>query len=132
MNIILFLLLMCGIANADVYVLTDQNNAVLGMSEQNDIVVPSGDKTFFIKGQTIANLPITGDPTLYDFINGSFIINKTRVQAAQAAQQAEIAKQTAIAQAKLSAIQKLTDAISKVSTADVLTQQEMSALLPNS
>ena len=120
------------VANADVYILTDSNNSVKGLSEQNDMVVPSGDKVTILKGQTIANLPISGDPTLYNFNNGSFTLNTAKVQAQQAAQTAAIAQQTAIANAKASAIAKLTDAISKVATQDVLTQQELDSLLPGS
>ena len=43
-----------------------------------------------------------------------------------------ITAQTAQAQDKASAIAKLTDAISKVATQDVLTQQELDSLLPGS
>ena len=67
---ILFLLLMCGIAKADVYVVTDSSNKVIGLSEQNDEVVPSGGTKTKLNG-TISNLPISGDPTLYNFSNGT-------------------------------------------------------------
>lgn len=107
MKIIIFLLLMCNIANADVYILTDSNNAVKGFSEQNDMVIPNGYKINILKGLTISNLPINGNPTLYNFSNGSFTLNTTAVQAQQAAQQADIASQTAKSQAKDSAISKL-------------------------
>lgn len=127
----LFLILMCSIANADVYVLTDSTTAVKGLSEQNDMVIPSGYKISILKGQTISNLPISGDSSLYNFNNGSFSLNTSAVQAQQAAQRLSIANQTATQNAQLSAIQKLTDAISKVASQDVLTQQEMRALLPN-
>lgn len=132
MKTILFLLLMCGLANADVYVVTNRSGNVYAISNQPDIVVPSGDSQTIIRGQIISNLPISGNPQLYNFINGSFILNSTAVQESQAQQEAEIAAQTAQDNAKASAIAKLTDAISKVSTEDVLTQQELSALLPGS
>lgn len=129
-GILIFLLLMTDIAQANVYVVTDRSNAVYSLSEQNDAIVPSGYTSNLIKNQTIANLPITGDPSLYDFRNGTFTINAVRLRAQQAAQADVIAQQTTISQAKASAIAKLTDAISKVATQDVLTQQELQALLP--
>lgn len=128
----LFLLLLTGLAQADVYVVTNQSNGVYSLSEQNDCVVPSGYRTTILRGQTISNLPISGSPQLYNFSNGAFTLNATAVTAQQAAQTADIAAQTAAANARASAIAKLTDAISKVATQDVLTQQEMEALLPNS
>lgn len=132
MKIILFLLLMCGIAHADVYVVTNSSNNVYAISNQPDIVVPSGDTQTILKGQIISNLPISGSPQLYNFINGAFVLNASAVQAQQAQQAQDIAAQTATAQAKASAIAKLTDAIYKVATEDVLTQQELSALLSGS
>lgn len=127
---ILFLILMCGIANADVYVVTNSSTNVYAVSNQKDIVVPSGDTETVLKGQTISNLPITGNPQLYNFSNGAFALNATAVQVQQAAQEAAIATTTAEEKARASAIAKLTDAISRVATDDVLTQQEMGALLP--
>lgn len=128
---ILFLLLMTGIASANVYVLTDSNNAVVGLSEQNDIVAPKGDTITEIKGK-IPDLPISGDPTLYNFNGNTFTLNTTKVQAQQASQQSAIASQTSQEQAKASAIAKLTDAISKVNPADVLTSDELKSLVPGS
>lgn len=123
--------LLVNIANADVYVVTNPQNGVYSLSEQNDCVTPKGYTTTIIKGQTISNLPITGSPQLYNFSNGAFVLNSTAVQAQQAQQTAVIASQTAQEQAKASAIAKLTDAISKVATQDVLTQSELQALLPS-
>ena len=128
----LILFLFCSIAHADIYVVTDSNNSVYSISDQNDAVIPKGYTLTIMKGQNIQNLPITGNPQLYNFINGGFTLNVTAVQAQQAAQTAAIAQQTATANAKASAIAKLTDAISKVATQDVLTQQELSSLLPGS
>ncbi len=91
-------------AHADVYVATAPDNSVYGLSEQNDMVIPKGYTQTIIKG-TIANLPISGDAKLYDF-NGAFTLNKDRVQAQQAEQQATIAKQTAMDNAKASAMVK--------------------------
>ncbi len=120
---------MTGLAQADVYVMTDSSNAVVGLSEQNDMVVPSGYKISTIKG-SISNLPINGDPTIYNFNKGSFTINATKVQAKQTADQAAVATQTAADNAKASAIAKLTDALTKVEPKDVLTSDELKALLP--
>lgn len=132
MYFLIFLLLFCGTANADVYVVTNKQNAVYSLSNQNDAVFPPGYTVTILKGQTIANLPITGDPTLYNFNNGAFTLNATAVQTQQASQAAAIAAQTAQNNAKASAIAKLTDALSKVATQDVLTEQELNALLPQS
>ena len=126
------LLLMTGLAQADVYVVTNPQNGVYSISPQNDAVVPSGYTVTVLKGQSVQNLPITGRPQLYNFSNGGFTLNTTAVQAQQSAQEAAIAQQTATANAKASAIAKLTDAISKVATQDVLTQQELDSLLPGS
>ena len=79
---------------------------------------------------TMATLPIVPPYQNYNYVNGAFTLNTAAVQAAQAQQESAIAAQTAAAQAKASAIAKLTDAISKVATNDVLTQQELQALLP--
>ena len=127
----LILLLLTGIAQADVYVMTDQNNNVVALSSQNNAVVPPGDIVTDLPG-TVAQLPITGDPTMYTFSGNTFTINASKIQAQQAQQTAAIAQQTATANAKASAIAKLTDAISKVATQDVLTQQELQSLLPGS
>ncbi len=103
---ILFLLLFCSVANADVYILTDSNNSVIGLSEQNDMVVPSGYKISVVKGN-IDNLPINGDPTLYNFDKGYFTLDKVKVQTQQSKQQSDIATQTAKSNMKNSAINKL-------------------------
>jgi hypothetical protein len=129
---ILFLLLFCGVANADVYVTTNSSGNVYDISDQPDAVIPSGDTRTVLKGQLIQNLPIVTPYQQYNFSNGNFTLNTTAVQAQQAAQTAAIAQQTAAAQAKASAIAKLTDAISKVATQDVLTQSELDSLLPGS
>ena len=129
---ILFLILMTGIAQADVYVTTNSQGNIYDISNQPDVVVPSGYTRTDVKNLTMATLPIVPPYNNYNYINGGFTLNATAVQTQQAAQQAAIAQQTAVANAKASAIAKLTDAISRVATQDVLTQQEMSALLPGS
>lgn len=129
-KVILALFLLGTIAQADVYVVTNQQGNVYSISPQNDAVIPSGYILTVMKGQNIQNLPITGNPQLYNFSNGGFTLNVTAVQASQASQQAVIAQQTAATNAKASAIAKLTDAISKVATQDVLTQSELDSLLP--
>ena len=129
---ILFLLLMTGLAQADVYVTTNSSGNVYDVSNQADAVVPSGYTRTDVKNLTMATLPIVPPYQNYNYINGGFTLNTTAVQAQQAAQTAAIAQQTATANAKASAIAKLTDAISKVATQDVLTQQELDSLLPGS
>ena len=131
---ILFIILVCSITHlaiADVYVITDKTNAVYSISDQNDAILPAGDTLTVLKGQNIVNLPISGSPQLYTFNKGGFTLNATAVQAQQDAQKAAIANQKAALQAKESAIAKLTDALSKVNVNDVLTEQEMNALLPS-
>lgn len=123
---ILFLLLMITAARADVYVMTNSDNSVIGLSEQNDMVVPNGNKVSKING-TIANLPISGDPTLYNFSNGGFTLNSAKVSAQKAAQQEAIAKQQAIVEAKASAIEKIQAALEATSQ-DSLTTDEIKAL----
>ena len=131
-KIILAIFLLGGIAQADVYVTTNQQGNVYDISNAPDAVVPSGYTRTLLKGQLIQNLPIVTPYQQYNFSNGNFTLNTTAVQAQQAAQTAAIAQQTATANAKASAIAKLTDAISKVATQDVLTQQELDSLLPGS
>lgn len=126
---ILFLILMCGIAQADVYILTDSNNSVVGLSEQNDIVVPKGDSITVIKG-TISNLPITGDPTMYNLNGNTFNLDKTKVQAQQDADKAVISKQIAKDNFKVSALGKIQDALTKTNPSDQLTNEEINAIMP--
>lgn len=128
--LILWFVALYGVATADVYVVTKPDNSVYSISDQNDAVIPKGYKLTIMKGQNIQNLPISGSPQLYNFNNGAFTLNSTAVQAQQAAQTAAIANQTVQDNAKASAIAKLTDALSKISTEDVLTQNELEALLP--
>lgn len=127
---LLIFFLLTGLANADVYVTTNAQGGVYDISNQPDCVVPQGYTRSVLKGKDISDLPISGSPQLYNFNNGAFTLNTSAVQAQQTQQAQAIASQTAATQAKASAIAKLTDAISKVATQDVLTQQELEALLP--
>ncbi len=68
----------------------------------------------------------------YNYVNGNVTLNAAMVLADENAQVTEARKSQAIAIAKANAIAKLTDAISKVATQDVLTSQELNALLPSS
>jgi len=117
------------LAHADVYVVTNPQGGVYSISPQNDAVVPSGYKLTVMKGQNIQNLPITGDPQLYNFNNGGFTINAAAVTAQQNIQIQNTAAQEAAQSAKASALEKLTDAITKVDVNDVLTNSEVNALL---
>ena len=126
---ILFLLLMTGLAQADVYVTTNAQGNVYDVSNLPDAVVPNGYTRTVIKGQDISTLPILPPYQNYNFSNGNFTLNKSLIQAKQAAEQATVAQQTSQQELQASAIAKLTDAISKVATQDVLTDQETAALL---
>lgn len=128
---ILILVCITSTALADVYVVTNSKGAVYSISNQNDAVIPQGYNLTVMKGQNIRNLPITGNPRLYNFSNGSFTLNPDAVISDQALQAKNIAEQQAKVAAKISAIEKLTDAISKVDVNDVLTNTEMQALLPS-
>lgn len=129
--LILFLLLCISqVVHADVYITTNSQGNIYDISPQQDCVVPAGDTRTDVNNLTMATLPIIQPYQNYNYINGGFSLNSTAVTAQQAAQQAAIAQATADANAKASAIAKLTDAISKVATQDVLTQQELQALLP--
>lgn len=94
------------LCKADVYVVTDQNNSVISLSEQNDAVVAKGNNISIVKGN-ISNLPISGDATLYNFSNGAFILNKSKVQAKQAEQQTAIATQKSANDARTSGLAKI-------------------------
>lgn len=130
----LILLLLFGISqvcHADVYVVTNAQGNIYDVSNEPDCVIPVGDTRTIIKGQNISNLPISGNPQLYTFNKGGFTLNASAITKQQTAQQQAIAQETSDAQAKASAIAKLTDAISKVNPADVLTNQELNAILPS-
>lgn len=107
MKTILFLMLLMGMAQADVYVVTNQSGNVYAISNQPDIIVPSTYTQTILKGQDISNLPITGSPQLYNFINGAFVLNATAVQAQQAQQTVEIAAKSVRQAHHDSAISKL-------------------------
>lgn len=103
---ILFLLLMCSVSRADVYVITSQDNSIYSISEQDDAVFPNGYLKNIVKGN-ISNLPISGSPQLYNFSNGSFTLNKDKVQAKQADKAKAISDQKSEDDARNSAIAKL-------------------------
>lgn len=111
MKTIIFLLLLTGLfqglAKADVYVITDQTNGVYSISDAPDALVPKGYNMAIIKGKNIQDLPITGDSRLYNFSNGSFVINTAAVKSEQDAQKAVIAQETTQATVKASAVSKL-------------------------
>lgn len=129
--ILFFLICVAQIAHADVYVVINPAGNVYSISNQNDAVIPSGYKLTVMKGKNIQDLPISGAPQLYNFSNGAFTLNKSALSAQQAQQASAQATEDARTQAKLSAIQKLTDAITKVNPSDVLTNDELQAILPS-
>lgn len=128
MKILLLLLLMTGFARADVYVVTAPDNSVYSLSELDDAVVPQGYKKNIIKG-SIENLPISGGVQLYDFKNGQFIINANKVAEKNKIDQSAILEEQTLESNKVNALAKLTDAITKVEPKDVLTDDEIKALL---
>lgn len=81
MFILLFLLLICSMARADVYVLTAPDKSVVGLSEQNDIAPQPGYKIDVIKNKKISDLTVTmGEEKMYDFDGSKFKINAKKVQ----------------------------------------------------
>lgn len=81
MKTILFLILMCGIARADVFVVTAPDASVVSLSEQDDAVVPAGFKKDVIKNKQIKDLTVSmGEERLYDFNGGKFILNAQKVK----------------------------------------------------
>lgn len=103
---VLFLLLMCGIARADVYVITAKDNSIYSISEADDAVIPIGYNKNIIKG-TISNLPISGDVKLYNFSNGTFVLNPDKIKAKNIEEQSNINSENDEKNNKASAIAKL-------------------------
>lgn len=105
---ILFLLLMIGTAQADVYVLTSADKAVVGLSEQNDIVVPAGHKLDMIKNKKISDLSVTmGEEKMYDFDGSKFKINAKKVQDKNKADSDAVIAEQKRVNDKQSAIEKI-------------------------
>jgi Na+-transporting NADH:ubiquinone oxidoreductase subunit NqrC len=78
---VLFLLLMCSPVLADVYVLTDSNKSVVGLSEQDDMVSPPGHTIKIIPNKQIKDLTVSiGEEKLYDFNGSKFTLNSKKVQ----------------------------------------------------
>lgn len=108
MFILLFLLLMCSVVKADVYVLTDSNKAVVGLSEQDDMVVPQGYEKSVIPNKKISDLPISmGEEKLYDFVGNKFKLNNKKVQDKNKAEADAVLAAQKFNNDKASAINKL-------------------------
>lgn len=81
MFILIFLLLMIQVVEADVYVITAPDKSVFSLSEQDDAVVPDGYKKNIVKNKMIKDLTFSmGEEKLYDFNGGSFTLNSKKVQ----------------------------------------------------
>ena len=107
---ILILILLCGTAQANVYVLTNDDKSVIGLSEQNDIFVPSGHSLEIIENKKISDLPVTmGEEQLYDFKGNKFTLNNKRVNARKKLENDAIVEINKNEENKLSAIKKLKD-----------------------
>lgn len=105
---ILFLILLCGPAVADVYVLTAPDKSVVGLSEQNDIVIPSGHAVTVIKNKQISDLPVSmGEEKLYDFNGTKFTLNQNRVKDKNKADSDAVAKSQKRDSDRQSAVDKL-------------------------
>lgn len=105
---ILFLILLSGIAQADVYVVTAPDKSVYSISEQNDAVIPSGYSSSVIKNKQIKDLTVTmGDEKLYDFNGSKFTLNTAKVNAKNKAEADAIAAENKKNTDKNSAITKL-------------------------
>lgn len=120
---IIFFLLLTGFVQADVYVLTDANKSVVGLSEQNDIVAQAGQKVEVLKNKQIKDLTMTmGEEKLYDFNGKTFTLNSKKVQEQAKAESDYILEKQQKDQNKNSAILKLKDVVK-------LTDDEIEAIL---
>ncbi len=119
---IIFLILMCSIAQADVYVLTDSNKEVIGISEQNDMVVPAGHKIDIVKNKTIKDLPFSpSEEKMYNFSGNKFSLNSKKVQDKNKQESDAILTKQKEDSSKKSGIEKLKDVVK-------LTDDEIEAL----
>ena len=94
-KIFLALILMTGCAYADVYVTTDKNGSVYDISNAPDAVVPAGYTRVDLAGQSISNLQIVPPYQNYNYINGAFVLNASKVNSDNAAIAAQAATQAA-------------------------------------
>ena len=105
---ILFLILFCGVANADVYVITAPDKSVYSISEQDDAVIPSGYNKNVLAKKSIKDLTFNmGEEKMYDFSGSKFTLNATRVIAKNKAESDAIANENKKNTDKTSAITKL-------------------------
>ena len=105
---ILFLILMCGQAVADVYVVTAPDKSVASLSALDDAVVPAGYEKTVLKNKSIADLPFSmGEEKMYDFNNGAFKLNAKKVQDKNKAENDAILDAEKYNNNKVSAINKL-------------------------
>lgn len=106
--IFLFLLMMMGVAHADVYVITAPDKSVYSISEADDAVVPSGYKKDIVKNKKIKDLTVSlGEENLYDFNNGTFTVNAKKIQDKSKAESDYILKVQKEENSKKSAMDKL-------------------------
>lgn len=104
---LLFLILMCGIANAEVYVITAPDNSVYSLSEQDDALVPNGYKKSVIKKKNISDLGLSNYETMYDYVGNKFRLNAKKVSDNDKAEKDAIIKKEKKAADKASLILKL-------------------------
>ena len=105
---ILFLILMTGIVQADVYVITAPDKSVYSLSEADDAVLPDGYKKDIIENKTISDLTITpGEEKLYDFNGSKFTPNAKKIQDKNKAEEEAILRAEKAAEDKASVITKL-------------------------
>lgn len=107
-KILIFLMLMTGICQADVYVLTSSDKSVVGLSEQDDMVVPEGYRKDIIRNKKISDITVSNnDMNMYDFSDGKFSLNQKKVADKKIAEEEAILEAQKKDADKKSALDKL-------------------------
>lgn len=108
--IFLIFFLMCGLARADVYVITAPDKSVYSLSEQDDAVLPKGYSKNVIKNKGIKDLTVSmGEEKLYDFNGSKFSLDEKKVQEKNKAENDLILLKQKRENDKASALKKMKD-----------------------
>lgn len=118
---ILFLIFFCGIARADVYVVTAPDKSVYSISEAPDAVAPDGYKTDILRGQSIKDLPLAEDQKMYNFNGKKFVLDAKKVTDRSKAEKDAILEAERHGGLRKSALTKIQDVCK-------ITEEEMKAI----
>lgn len=136
MKFILAVLLI--ITSSNVYAMNvyyNKNTSQVMTISNSPVILSTADQQIIVSAILPNNFDINtlAKPfSYYNYVNGNVSLNAAMILDDENTQIDLAKKNKKIADAKSNAIAKLTDAISRVATQDVLTQQELSALLPGS